>query len=104
MQTDTIEAIGIDQEGRLWVKPATTSFPYIYREAMEVHWDVERHCLYSPTPREWSYVAWFKQIICGAHYQGVDLKIGQTTLWSGVAPDLRQAIEDSSGLSPCAEI
>jgi hypothetical protein len=60
MQTDTIEAIGIDESGSLWVKPAVATFPHIYREAMEVYWDAERLCLYSPEPREWSYAAWFK--------------------------------------------
>jgi len=53
MQTDLIEAVGIDESGSLWVKPATATFPYIYREAMEVHRDAERACLYSPKPRKW---------------------------------------------------
>src|SRR4051812_29135295 len=104
MRTDWIEEVGIDQDGGLWVRPATASFPYIYREAMEVRWDAERRRLYSPKPREWSYVAWFTQIICGAHYQGVDLEIGQTTRWSDIAPDLQQAIKDSSGVPPCTDI
>lgn len=96
MQTDTIEAIGIDEQGLLWVKPATASFPHIYREAMEVRWDAERLRLYSPKPREWSYDAWFRQIRGAAREQGVELKLGQTTSWFGIDADLQQAIASSA--------
>ncbi len=104
MRTDTIEAVGIDERGSLWVKPATAAFAHIYREAMEVHWDAERGCLYSPKPREWSYVDWFRQIIRAVHYQGFELALKQSTLWSGITPELQQAIKDSAKLPPCAEI
>ena len=92
MQTDTIEAVGIDEQGSLWVKPATATFPYIYREAMEVHWDAKRLCLYSPKPREWSYIAWFKHIKAAAREQGIELKLGKTTSWSRIDSELQQAI------------
>jgi Integron Cassette Protein Hfx_Cass5 len=92
MRKDAIEAVGIDEQGSLWVKPATAAFLYVYREAMEVGWDVERRCLYSPTPREWSYAAWFKRIIDAAREQGVELELNHTTSWSGIEPDLREAI------------
>lgn len=92
MIADTIEAIGIDAEGSLWVKPATARFPHIYREAMEVFWDAERLCLYGPKPREWSYVRWFERIRIAAYEQGVALKLGPATAWSGIDPELRQAI------------
>ena len=93
MRTDAIEEVGIDQNGSLWVRPATATFPYIYREAMEVHWDAERRCLYSPKPREWSYLSWFRQIVCGARYQGVELVLKPETLWSGIDDELRQAMK-----------
>lgn len=92
MQTDMIEAVGIDESGSLWVKPATATFPYIYREAMGVHWDAERLCLYSPKPREWSYAAWFRQIRDAAREQGFDLRLGPATAWSGGAAELQQAL------------
>lgn len=91
MQTDVIEAVGIDEGGSLWVRPATATFPYIYREAMEVHWDAERACLYSPKPREWPYTAWFRHIRDAAREQGVDLKLDPATAWVGVDPELRHA-------------
>jgi hypothetical protein len=62
MLRDSIEALGIAPDGSPWVRPANATFPYIYREAMEVHWDADRRCLYGPKPREWSYIDWFKQI------------------------------------------
>jgi hypothetical protein len=91
MRTDLIEAVGIDESGSLWLKPATATFPYIYREAMEVHWDVERKRLYSPKPREWPYPVWFRQIRDAAREQGVDLQLDPTTAWTGIAPELQQA-------------
>ncbi len=93
MQTDDIEAVGIDNARSLWVKPATATFPYIYREAMEVQWDPKRVCLYSPKPREWSYIDWFAQIRAAALNQGVDLRIGPATAWIGVDPELRRSFE-----------
>ncbi|HTN93879.1 MAG TPA: hypothetical protein VMJ33_04795 [Gallionella sp.] len=39
MERDAISEIGMDDEGRLYVAPETKTFPYIYREAMEVHWN-----------------------------------------------------------------
>jgi hypothetical protein len=101
MQTDTIEAIGIDEGGSLWVKPATATFPYIYRAGKEVHWDVEHLRLCSPRPREWSYAAWFRQIRDAAVGEyGVELKLTQSTTWSGIDPELRQAIAGiDSGVS-----
>jgi hypothetical protein len=49
MRTDAIAAIGIDEDGSLWVKPATATFPFIYREAMDVKWDAERLRLSAPS-------------------------------------------------------
>jgi hypothetical protein len=39
METDSIAEIAIDEVGRLCVRPSTASFPFTWREAMEVHWD-----------------------------------------------------------------
>jgi hypothetical protein len=94
VRSDAVEAIGIDERGSLWVKPATAAFPYIYREAMEVHWDVKRSCLYSPVPRKWSYLDWFRQIKAAAREQGVELEVSQATSWVEVDPALRQAISN----------
>lgn len=97
MHTDTIAAIGIDDQGRLWVKPDTATFPYIYREAMEVNWDAEHHYLYGPKPREWSHFDWYKQIISAARNRGTDLRVGPATQWIEIDTDLRLAIMSEAG-------
>lgn len=96
MKTDAIEAIGIDHRGSLWLRPSTSTFPYIYREAMEVQWDAARSSLYSPTPRDWSYVEWFARIRAAAREHGVDLVLVAATRWHGVDPDLQKAFSSAS--------
>ena len=92
MQTDTIDAVGIDGSGSLWIKPATATFAYIYREAMEVQWNAEQGGLFTPKPREWTYVDWFRQIVAAARELGVELVIGPMTAWSDIDVTLREAI------------
>jgi hypothetical protein len=93
MQTEAIMEVGIDPMDRLYVCPASTSFDHIYRAAMEVHWDSQKRCLFSPKPREWSYVRWFEQIVAAAAGEyGVHLGLTPHTVWSNVAEELRSAI------------
>lgn len=93
MTHDQIAEVRIDEEGRLCVVPASDSFPYIYREAMEVHWDNNGRFLYSPKPREWSYVRWFQQILAAAREQSSVLRLTSTTKWSRVPESLRAEME-----------
>lgn len=97
MPTDAIEAVGIDQDGRLWIKPKSALFPYIYREAIDVNWDEQTRQLLSPKPKEWSYIDWFKQIKGAGRLQGVELFIGRETVWSNIDDDLRHNISGISG-------
>lgn len=96
MRTDTIEAVGIDGDGSLWVEPTSATFPLIYREAMEVYWDAERLRLYTPKPREWAHGAWFKQIRDAARQQGVELQLGPATTWSDIDPEMQQTMQTDS--------
>jgi len=93
MRVDQISSIGIDDQDSLWVKPSTSAFPYIYREAVEVKWDPERLCLFGPKPREWSHLDWFKRIKAAAREQGVELITAPTTQWSNIGSQLRHSIE-----------
>jgi hypothetical protein len=97
MRQDTIAKIEIDAEGKLYIVPVSSSFPYIYREAMEVRWDAERRSLYSPKPRDWSYCRWLQQIVAAAREQGVSLSFSPTTEWLNIdqaaKAELEQAIE-----------
>jgi len=97
MQIDTIKAVGVDDHGSLWVKPATAAFPYIWREALEVHWDPKEERLFGAKPREFpdldfTRFQWFRQIVAAAREQGVELVLTETTDWSNIEPDLRKEI------------
>ena len=63
MNLDKILEVGIDDNERLIVKPEKERFTLIYRTATEVQWDNNGQYLYSPKPREWTYVDWFRHII-----------------------------------------
>ena len=93
METDTIKAIGIDQQGSLWVQPSALEFPYVYRAGMGVYWDEQRRRLYSPTPQEWSYLRWFNQIRDAVRSEyGTNPIVNDDTAWSGVSDDIRSAV------------
>ena len=94
MQKDQIKEIGIDDKGRLYVKPRLMKFPYIYREAMDVHWDEEGKHLFSPKPREWRYLDWFKQIISAAKEQSCTLVITEDTIWVNIQNSLKLEIQN----------
>lgn len=86
MRQDTIARIEIAPDSRLHVVPSSESFPYIWREAMEVHWDESRCSLYAPPPRTWSQARWLRQILDAAQAQGCELLITAGTDWIGVEP------------------
>jgi integron cassette Hfx-like protein len=94
MERDTIAEVEIDADGKLHVVPSSHAFPYIYREAMEVHWDPVRRSLFSPALRDWSYSRWLQQILAAAHEQDCELEFWANTKWlnidSGVKAELLQ--------------
>lgn len=93
MTADFIAEIGIDDQERLFVRPSTAQFPFIYREAVEVHWDSTRKCLYSPKPREWSYLQWFQHILSAAALQSFQLQLTPRTVWSNIEDELKEEIQ-----------
>ena len=94
MKEDVIQEIGVDDEERLYVKPSSSKFPMMYREAIEVHWDKDNSYLYGAKPRKWSYLDWFKKIVSGAEIQGTKLNIHNDTQWVNVPNDLQQQISE----------
>ncbi len=92
MEKDEIIKIAIDQEERLLVKPKLKSFPYMYREAMEVHWDNEGKFLYSPKPKKWSYLDWYAQILKAAKEQSCLLSITDGKEWVNIPKELKDEI------------
>jgi hypothetical protein len=94
MKEDQIAQIEIGPDAKLYVQPLQETFPYIYRAAMEVGWDVESRRLFGPKPREWSYFDWFRQIVAAAADEyGVSLKISPSTMWVNIPTELRSEIE-----------
>lgn len=99
MVEDMIAEIGIDDEERLYVRPTSTSFPHIYRAAMEVGWDDKTGRLFSPKPRKWTYVDWFSQIIAAASDEyGTRLNVVAGTVFVNIPDTLRTEIQ-----SRCAD-
>jgi hypothetical protein len=82
MNRDKIAEIGFDEQGRLYVMPLTVTFPYVYREAMEVAWDDEYHYLCAPPPPR-SQLApvgwWLRQIFAAARAQDCELHLAPET-------------------------
>lgn len=100
MDRDAIAEIGIDAQGRLYVSPRTKTFPQVYRETMEVHWDRQGRYLYSPPPPRAQLAApnwWFDQILSAAREQGCELQIAMETTWHNVPGPLKDEIISKYG-------
>jgi len=93
VKADSILEVGIDEQKRLYLRPATATFSQIYREAREVHWDVATGRLHSPKPREWNYTRWFQQIIEAADAYGQPLHLIPSTVWVNIPDDVKNEVE-----------
>jgi hypothetical protein len=94
MKQNRIVEVRIDDEGRLLVRTAETSFEQIYRAALGVHWDESAQALVSPVPDRWSHADWFTQILSAAADEyGMELILDTATAWVGVPPDARHEME-----------
>ena len=47
MTTDNIAEVGIDDKERIYIKPETKHFEFIWRDASEVGWDDKEKVLYT---------------------------------------------------------
>jgi hypothetical protein len=93
MTTDNISAIGINEAGQLFIKPETECFVLIWRSATEVHWNDKGGYLFSPKPREWSYLDWYNHIIGVVKDEyGCKLIMTSNTNWLNIPDDLKQQI------------
>ena len=93
MEIDEISEIGIDKNERLYIKPSNSSFPMIYREAMEIGWDNTGMFLFSPKPRKWSHIDWFQQILKGTSSQGTSLQLSNETVWVNIDANFKKQIQ-----------
>ena len=92
MKIDNIIEIGIDNMERLYIKPEQTKFTLIYRTATEVHWDNKSLFLYSPKPKDWTYLQWYKHIINVAEDCNCKLIITEKTKWKNIPEELKSEI------------
>ncbi|NHF60180.1 hypothetical protein FK220_012565 [Flavobacteriaceae bacterium TP-CH-4] len=93
MQEDIIVKVEIDNSGRLHVTPEKSKFTHIYRTATEVHWENDKRSLYSPKPRDWSYLDWFLHIIGVARTECLtELKVNGNTEWINITTELKNEI------------
>jgi hypothetical protein len=93
MRKDKILRIEIDFEGKLLIRPEESKFPMIYRTAAEIHWDADKNSVYSPAPREWTYLKWFKHIVDTIEKDAdIQLQLTDQTDWVNIPPDLKNAI------------
>ena len=93
MRKDRIMQIEIDELGKLHVKPECEKFTLIYRTATEVHWDKNNQTLYSPKPKDWNYIEWYKHIIKVAKTECfVELNICRETIWLNIPKSLKNEI------------
>lgn len=93
MTTDKILEIGIDDTDRLFIKPESERFTFIYRTATEVHWNSNGLFLYSPKPREWTYFDWFKQITDVTEREcSCKLILTDQTVWTNISDELKRQI------------
>jgi len=96
MENDNILEIGINSDEGLYLKPTSLEFPYMYREAMEVHWNEKENYLYSPKPKKWSYCEWYKQIQAAAKEQSANLIITKETEWVNISEELKNEILETN--------
>ena len=95
MEKDKIESIEINDVGQLHLKTSKISFPMIYRTATEVHWNPDKHSLYSPQPRDWTYKMWFDHILHVAKKEcNYILELSEDTKWFNIPDNLKQEIEN----------
>lgn len=93
MKTENIIEIGIDDKERLFVKPKTEKFEFIYRDASGVGWDTKERFLYSPKPAGMTYFDWYKQILLAVKGEyGYELKITSETNWTNIPNELKNQI------------
>ncbi len=95
MKIDEISEIGIDDQERLFIKPSKERFTLIYRTATEVHWDSNDFFLYSPKPRDWSYLDWFIHIMRVTETEcNCRLILTEKTKWINIDEELKEKIKN----------
>ncbi len=93
IRREPIAEVAIDEGARLRVVPRERTFEFIWRAAAEVNWDAEGRYLYSPKPREWSYLDWYEHIVGAVRSEyAVVLVLEPASRFAGIPAELEQEI------------
>ena len=92
MRADKIDKIEIDSIGRLCITPHMEEFFQIWTLATGVQWDDKGRFLFSPEPREWTYLDWYKHIISVIKECNCVLTLTDDTEWINVPSTLKTEI------------
>jgi len=93
MTTDKIVEIGIDEQGKVFVKPETKIFEFIWRDASAIRWDETKKILYSPKAGELTHYDWYREILLATKGEyGCQLILTEKTQWTNIPDDLRRLI------------
>lgn len=95
MQDEAIIEVGI-AEGRLYLRPSSTSFDYIYRAGKGIYWDAATGRLGQKVKDDDHSECFGRIIEAAAGECGVRRVITSATVWTSVPDELRAAILKSA--------
>ena len=102
--TKSIEEVGLDTQGHLFVRPIATSpdeFAFIWRDASGIRWNRELQTLHAAEPERWQAAELYRQIIAAVSREyGLRLMATSNTVWTRIPVELRTAIEALDHSSP----
>ena len=85
MIIEPISRIWIDESNRLCIQLEKATFELIYRSAMGVEWNNEKHYLYSQIMYSWTTLKWFRQILSAVEVEYAHhLFITEKTEWENI--------------------
>ena len=94
MIEDRIAEIGVDEKGRLYVRPELQDFPHIYRTALGILWEASDRRLVAASAQGQAYLDGFHRIVAAvADEYDVRLRLGSMTTWVAIGDDLRGEME-----------
>lgn len=99
MRDVMIDEVAISPTGELLVRPSLIdpSFQFVYCAALAVHWDEAQKCFFTPAPREWSYGAWFSQVLSAVRSElAFALRLTPETAWRNINNMQRAEIEQAA--------
>lgn len=87
MKTEVIKEIRVLDSGKLLLElesGGSDSYQYVYREAAGVYWEPNLKGFISSEPKDWNYSTWFTHMLDIVKQIGIDLKLSDQTIWSGL--------------------